>query len=210
MLFLGLALEVASAAPATNPPTTNLVEVLRNAIATPPKETAKETGGETNKVRVLTEGDVVQLQVYQEDDLGLPRATVTKDGTISHPLLGLIPIGGKTLEDAKQTILEMLKKDYLVDPRVSLTMVEFAKFKCTLLGQVNRPGTYEFASNVPLTLVQALSLAGSTTRIGSSKVKIQRTTDGVKKEIKLDLDKKEDKTFLILDGDMIEVAEKWI
>jgi polysaccharide biosynthesis/export protein VpsN len=205
-LLLWLTLQAVLAAPPADPTPTNLVEVLRGAIAPPNPDTPK---GGTNAHR-LAAGDVVQLLVYQEEDLNLPRSPIATDGTISHPLLGLIPIGGKTLEQAKQTILDMLRKDYLVDPRVGLTILEYAKSKFTLLGQVNRPGSYEFPSNESLTLAQAVALAGGPTRLGSSKVKIQRSGDDTKKEIKLDLDRKEDKAALIQDGDVIEVAERWL
>ncbi len=208
-LLMGFTLQAALLAQPTNEAPTDLVERLRTVIAVPAKDTPKDSGKETNLDHILVEGDVMQLQVYQEEDLNLPRATITKDGTVSHPLLGLIKIGGKTLEQAQQTIFELLKADYLVDPRVILTIVQYAKFRFTVVGQVNRPGTYESPSNETLTMVQAVALAGGPTRLGSlSKIKVQRVVEGVKKEIKLDLNKKEDKTLPVLDDDVIEVGER--
>jgi polysaccharide biosynthesis/export protein len=196
------------AQPAEETAPSNLVEVLRTAVAALPGEAPRDSAKGTNTIHRLAEGDVVQLLVYQEDDLNLPRAPIAKDGTISHPLLGLIPVGGKTLDQAKQAIFELLQKDYLVDPRVSLTILEYAKIRFTVVGQANRLGTYEFPSNEPLTLVQAVALAGGPTRSGSQKIKVQRVVDGSKKELHLNLDKKEDKVFLVQDSDVIEVGEK--
>ena len=196
-----------SAQPADPAPTNNLVDVLRTAMAVPDKSAPAGTSKEDK--HLLAPGDVIQLSIYQEEDLNLPRAPITKDGTISHPLLGLVPIGGKSLDEAKAMILEMLKKDYLVDPRLSLTILEYSKNKITVLGQVVRPGTYEVPSNEPLSLIQAIVLAGGPTRLGSlSKITVQRVVDSKKTEIRLDTDKKEDKAFPVKGDDVIEIGER--
>src|SRR5271163_4883320 len=75
---------------------------------------------------VLTPNDVVDIKVYQEDDLET-KARVGQDGTISFPLIGVVHIGGKTVEQAGAVIREELKKDYLVNPQITLIVEEYSK-----------------------------------------------------------------------------------
>src|SRR3954464_15241360 len=48
---------------------------------------------------VLAPNDLVQVKVYQEDDLET-KMRISKDGTSSFPLIGVVHIGGKTVEQA--------------------------------------------------------------------------------------------------------------
>jgi polysaccharide export outer membrane protein len=162
---------------------------------------------------VLTTGDVVELRVYQEDDLNLPRAVITRDGTITHPLLGPLEIAGKTIEQAREMIRDILAKDYLVTPRVSLTIVEYARRSFTILGHVVRPGPYDIPRNESPGLLQAIAIAGGYTRLGSpSRVTVQRIVNGEKQIYKLDAEAlakdRNAKPFPVLPGDIIEVGEK--
>jgi polysaccharide export outer membrane protein len=202
-LCLGL-LSLAPFAPARAAQETNLVEILRAAIAPP-----RETPPATNKLQTLAAGDVLQLTVYQEDDLNLPRAVIAKDGRISHPLLGAIPVAGRTLEEAQKHVHDILEKDYLVHPRVSLTVLEYAKYRITILREVAQPGIYEVARTEPKTLTEAIGLAGGPTPLGNmSKVTVQRVIGGQKKEYRLDAGTKEGRAFMILPDDVIEVPRK--
>lgn len=166
------------------------------------------------KMHVLAPGDVVELKVYQEDDLNVPRGVIAADGTITHPLLGAVSIGGKTVEEASGMIHEMLAKDYLVNPKVSLTILDYSKWRFTISGHVARPNTYEVPGNESLNLIEAIALAGGYTRLGSpTRVTVQRIVSGEKRTFRnLDAEAmakdKNTKPFLILPGDMIEVGEK--
>jgi polysaccharide export outer membrane protein len=162
----------------------------------------------------LAPGDAVELRVYQEEDLSLPKALITKDGNIHHFLLGDIPVAGKTADEAKELIHELLAKDYLVNPKVSLVIVEYAARRFTVLGHVMRPGTYNYPSNESLDLIQAVSMAGGLTRLGSpSKITLTRMEGGEKKTHKLDLEAfrrdRNAQPFVIQPGDVIEVGEKF-
>jgi polysaccharide export outer membrane protein len=197
--MLGLAPGPAQAAEQTN-----LVEILRAAMAA-----ADGAAPATNQALTLASGDVLQLVVYQEEDLNLPHAVITRDGTISHPLLGALPVAGKSLEQAQAFIHDLLEKDYLVNPRVSLTIAEYAKYRLTLIKEVVRPSTYEVPRNKTMTLMEAIALAGGPSRQGNmSKVTIQRIVRGEKKELKLDAESKEGQAFVVEPDDVIEVPPK--
>jgi len=163
---------------------------------------------------ILRPGDVVQVKVYQEDDLA-SQSRVSREGNITMPLLGAVNVASNNLEQAAATIRDLLGKDYLVSPQVSLNVVEFAKRRFTVLGQVQKPGTYDMPAEDAVSLLQAIATAGGYTRIGNSrKVTVQRTVGTENKVFKLDADamasKKTEKPFEILPDDVIVIGEKWI
>ena len=143
------------------------------------------------------------------------QARVARDGSITLPLLGTISIGSNTVEQAIGLIRDGLAKDYLVNPQVSLSIVEYAKRRFTVLGQVNRPGTYEMPGDDQLNLLQAIAMAGGYTRIGApNKITVQRVVSDETKIFKLNAESmaknKGEKPFEILQEDTITVGEKWI
>jgi polysaccharide export outer membrane protein len=157
---------------------------------------------------------VVQIKVYQEEDL-TSLSRISKDGVITMPLLGSVKVGSNTVDHAAILIRDLLAKDYLVNPQVSLNVSEFAKRRFTVLGQVQRPGTYDMPGDESVSLLQAIATAGGYTRIGNPrKVTVQRTAGTENKVIHLDAEAlaqdKKQKTFEILPDDVIVVGEKWI
>ncbi len=163
---------------------------------------------------VLRAGDVVQVKVYQEDDL-TSVSRIGTDGTIAMPLLGSVKVISNTVDEASAVIRELLAKDYLVSPQVSLNVTEFAKRRFTVLGQVQRPGTYDMPTDESVSLLQAIATAGGYTRIGNPRrITVQRTVDKANTQIKLDAEAmaadKKQKPFVVQPDDVIIVGEKWI
>ena len=180
-----------------------------------PGTTADKLAQEPARTYVLRPNDVVEVRVYQEEDL-TTKARIASDGTVTLPLIGTVTIGSNTVEQAITQIQNLYAKDYLVNPQVTLIIPEYGKRLFTVLGQVNRPGTYEMPSNNSLNLLQAIALAGGYTRIGNPhKVTVQRIVNGENKIFKnLDAEdmakKKDSKPFEIQPDDTITVGEKWI
>ena len=125
------------------------------------------------KEYTISPDDVLEVMVYQEPDLSVT-LRVSQDGSINYPLLGKIPAAGFTKSELEKTITDLLEKDYLVSPQVSLLVKEYAKV--SLLGQVRNPGSYEMKENLSLT--QAIALAGGySEKADIDNVKIIRTKD---------------------------------
>jgi polysaccharide export outer membrane protein len=140
----------------------------------------------TPKAYVLAPNDLVLVKVYRQDDLE-SRVRLAANGNTTFPLLGTINLGGKTLEEATTQIRELLAKDYLVNPQVTLTILEYAKRRFTVLGQVQRPGTFEIPSEESVDLLEAVAMAGGFTRLANtSKIIITRTIGGKKSTFVLD------------------------
>src|SRR5260221_7661466 len=108
----------------------------------PKAEAVSASGNETNYV--LSANDLVKLTVFQENDLETV-VRISKDGTVTFPLIGPVKIGGRSPQDAAKTVRELLARDYLVNPQVNLTVMEYSKRRFIVLGEVQRPGAYQMS-----------------------------------------------------------------
>ena len=104
----------------------------------------------------LGSGDVITIQVLGEEDLKREKIRLSDAATISYPILGEIRLAGKTQAELETLIREGLKGRYLVNPQVTVTIIEYRNF--FINGQVERPGGYAFIPG--LTVRKAVSLAG--------------------------------------------------
>ena len=79
---------------------------------------------------------------------------VDKNGEIDFPVIGSIKIVGLTPEETKNLLTEKLQP-YLKDPIINIRLQNFT---VTVLGQVNRPGTYP-VNGEQITVLEAIGLA---------------------------------------------------
>jgi polysaccharide export outer membrane protein len=195
-----------ASAPARNPAATNDAPP-----AVPPIVQVINAAASDSGTYRISANDTIRVKVYQEDDL-TSELRISKDGSTTFPLLGGINVGGKTVEEATGLIRDLLAKDYLVNPQVTITVIEYAKRRFTVLGQVGKPGSYEFPNEEGMTLLQAIGMAGGFTRLArSSKVTITRTMGGKKTltvDVKANTNDPETKQFEILPDDTINVDER--
>jgi len=117
------------------------------------------------------------------------------------------------LEQATAKIRDMYDKDYLVNPKVTIQVDQLAVLRFTVLGQVQRPGSFEFPPNESLNLLEGLAMAGGYTRLAApSKVTLQRNVNGELKVFHLDADAmardKTNKPFQLLPDDTVTVEER--
>jgi polysaccharide export outer membrane protein len=114
---------------------------------------------------------------------------VTLDGSITLPVLGKIKVKDMTLEELELMLTkELVNENHLTNPIVYARLLN-AKF--TVLGEVNKPGTYSF-SEQNISLLQALGYAGDLSIYGKRQnVLLIREEDNTKKYVTLDLTSKE-------------------
>lgn len=160
---------------------------------------------------LLRPSDVVQITVYRQPDL-TTLVRLAGDGSITFPLIGRVTISGKTAQEAQDVIAAKLGADYLVNPHVTITITEYTKQYFTVLGQVQRPGAYEFPDDGKLPLLQGIGMAGGFTRLANTaRVVVKRKIGGEEKVIKVNATKlayqKTAKGFLLQSGDTISVPE---
>jgi polysaccharide export outer membrane protein len=99
------------------------------------------------------------MTVFGEDDL-TSQARVLKSGEASFPLIGLVKVGGLTVAEATVKLRELYAQDYLVDPKVSLTVESYAQEFVSVVGAVTTPGQVPIPATGTLDLAAALAAAG--------------------------------------------------
>lgn len=111
--------------------------------------------------------------------------TVTPEGDIDFPILGMIKVAGMTRSEVAAYIRgELVGRQLVKDPTVT---VEFLSSGINVLGAVNAPGRYDLNRD-DLNILQAISLAGDLSINGERKnVKVIRIEDEKVKTYELDL-----------------------
>ncbi|WP_371355775.1 polysaccharide biosynthesis/export family protein [Pseudomonas chlororaphis] len=113
----------------------------------------------------LAAGDVLRIIVFGEPELSMKKIRLSDAGTFSYPFLGEISARGLTPGQVEKIIVDGLKQGYLIDPKVSLSQIEYRPFYIN--GEVKKPGNYPFIPG--LTLEKAIALGGGLTERASIK-----------------------------------------
>ncbi|MEW6097419.1 MAG: polysaccharide biosynthesis/export family protein [bacterium] len=131
--------------------------------------------------------DVLEIFVIEDPDLR-KTVTVAPDGKISFPLMGNVYVAGMTSTEVSEKIASFLSKDYLVNPHVTVSILQISSKKFSIVGEVERPGV--FPVNEGVNLLKAIALAGGFTKFADlRKVKILREKDGQCEIIQIDVNK---------------------
>lgn len=115
----------------------------------------------TASVYIIGSGDLLSVQVWDQDRMS-GRVRVRSDGRVSLPLIGDVPIVGRTVEDAARTIeRELDSAQLVVKPKVTVLLEESNPLSISVLGAVGHPGTYRLESGSGV--AEALASAGGLT-----------------------------------------------
>jgi polysaccharide export outer membrane protein len=162
---------------------------------------------------ILSANDQIAVEVFGEEDLRT-NARLNGEGNLSVPLLGSVHLSGLTLTQAAAKLTELYSRDYLVNPRVNVMLIGYAKRRFTVLGQVNRPGSYEMPEGDPsgVDLLEAIAMAGGYTRIAApERISVRRSSSsGSDQLIRVDakrLAHGKGQSFRVQPGDTITVGE---
>jgi protein involved in polysaccharide export with SLBB domain len=87
---------------------------------------------------------------------------VSEMGTITLPVVGEIQVAGMTLNQIETTVIEAYFPKYAVSrPSVFARLVERVELlPFTVIGLVNKPGSFEYSYDVQYNLMQAIGFAG--------------------------------------------------
>lgn len=159
----------------------------------------------------LSPNDLVDFRVFQEPELDTV-VRISGEGQANFPLIGVVAIGGKTTGEAIEILKSRYRNGYLINPQISLTVRSYAKKLFTVLGQVQKPGSYDIIGTSQITLLQAIGMAGGYTKIADpSNVTIKRLEDGREQVLKFNAKRMlrgDDPTALLVKpGDVISVGE---
>jgi polysaccharide biosynthesis/export protein len=114
----------------------------------------------------LGAGDTIAVRVVGEPDYTVERAEVSPFGDVFHPLLGDVRVAGLTVPQAKERLREELG-EFIVNPRVSVALVEARSAKVGVLGDVTHPGIITMER--PMTVLDAIAASGGFTDFGSKR-----------------------------------------
>lgn len=150
---------------------------------------------------VMQPSDLIRVMVFQEPDL-MREVRITQEYTITLPLIGTIDLRNKTVRQAEEIIRSLYDKDYLVNPQINLTVLEYTQRTVKVLGAVNQAGAIVFPPEQKMGLLEAISRAGGFSRIAERrKVRLSRTLEDGKSE-----------NYIINTDEMIQgaSAEQWL
>ena len=108
---------------------------------------------------ILRPNDTISLAVYQEPDLSVS-VRILKTGEASFPLVGAVGLGGLSVAEAAKKIHDLYAKDYLVDPKLNLTVDQYATEFISVIGAVRAPGQVPMPVSGHLDLAAALATVG--------------------------------------------------
>jgi polysaccharide export outer membrane protein len=109
-------------------------------------------------------GDVLQVRAWKNDALS-QRVIVRPDGFVTLPLIGDVRAGGRPVEAIASDIAGQAAHFYTEVPVVAVEVAELHGYRVYVLGEVARPG--ELTPRGPITVLQAIALAGGFTRFAS-------------------------------------------
>lgn len=164
-----------------------------------PAQAAVEAGASR-----LAVGDSLEIRVHRHEDLS-GRFILGQDGAVGLPFIEQVVLAGLTPEQAAKKIESLLADGWLRKPQVTVNVAEFAKNLITVRGEVNKGGGFSVPRNKPLTISQAIGMAGGfTNRANQKAVVLQRGDKAYSVDVK-DILENPGKDRPLKDGDVLVV-----
>jgi polysaccharide export outer membrane protein len=147
----------------------------------------------------LDTGDAVRVTVYGDDELS-DVYRVDDSGSIAFPLVGQVPVRGKTTAGAAASLSAALANGFMRSPNVAVEVSEYRPF--FIQGEIGNSGQFPYVYG--MTVRAAISTAGGfgDTADRNRAVVYRRQGHQMVKGV-VDLD------FPIFPGDTIVILERW-
>ena len=160
------------------------------ATAVPPLPEVAGAGLASAGSQPIGAGDLLDIAVYQAPEL-TREVRVSAEGDVSLPLLGSVQAAGLTPRELEANLRGRLQGTYMVDPQVTVSIMESSAHQVYVLGAVNQPGAFPTQGHDRLTVLRALALGeGLTGTASKDRAVIVRTArDGSRREIPVDIEK---------------------
>ncbi|KVO75811.1 exopolysaccharide biosynthesis protein [Burkholderia ubonensis] len=174
-------------------------------LTTPQGQSFSSGGNTTQTVAGALQQPYTTALPGQADPYG---QTVGADGTIFFPFVGRIRAAGKTIVQVRDELATSLAR-YVKNPQIDVRVLSFRSQKVQVTGEVKQPGPLA-VSDVPLTLVDAISRSGGSTAEADLQ-RVRLTRDG--KFYTLDangvLDRGEvSQNVMLQPGDIVNVPDR--
>lgn len=122
---------------------------------------AKTAGPESKSAYRVKKGDKLSIRFLHQPELNEASVTVRPDGMITLQIVEEIRAEGLTAQELKK-VIEKAYGETLLNPVVTVSIIEFVASRVFVSGQVTKPGSYDLRNGQ--TVWQAVALAGGFTR----------------------------------------------
>jgi polysaccharide export outer membrane protein len=130
---------------------------------------------------IIGEADVLRINVWKQPEISQLSVVVRPDGMVSVPLVGEIKVSGMTPAQIERTLISELRQ-YVNEPRVTVTVTEVGSKNVYVTGEVHHPGAYPLVG--PLDVLQLIAKAGDVTPYAHRRsVFVLREVNGKKEKV---------------------------
>jgi polysaccharide export outer membrane protein len=131
------------------------------------QEQVAENGVRADETYRIQTGDKLSVKFYSHPELNETSVIVRPDGFIGLQIIEDVRAAGRTTAELR-AVLEQAYSETLLQPIISVSVIEFVTPKVFVGGQIAKPGRY--ALREASTVVQAVFLAGGFTRDANRKM----------------------------------------
>lgn len=152
--------------------------------------------------------DLIQISVNGRPEL-TQQVVVGPGGSVMAPLAGEIPAEGLTTSEMAENLTDRLARDYLVDPKVDVQVIEYRSQWVLVSGAVLAPGRVTLRGRVELK--QVIADAGGFAANAGTQVVISRSAPGSGEAERITIDRDEFErgatAVFVRHGDLVTVPE---
>jgi polysaccharide export outer membrane protein len=131
--------------------------------------------------------DLLEVTAMGVAELNKFVVRVSEDGLIRLPLVGEVDVNNLTQSDVEKKLIKILGEKYLLNPQVTVFILEYRSKRVSVLGAVEKPGPYELLGRQ--TIMSIISQAGGMTRdAGNDIIVIRQLPDGSSTSIRISID----------------------
>lgn len=165
----------------------------------------------TNEDLPISPGDLIAVTVFDTPEFS-GSFRVGNQGNLALPLIGAIHIAGLTTNEAARLIRDkLIQGNFLKDPQVNISFVDFTNQNAVVLGEVAKPGAIPILG--ARTLWEVVGAAGGPSNTAGPKIVIVHRTDPAHPQIvdvSWDKDLANQPNPQVLPGDTIQISRAGI
>jgi polysaccharide biosynthesis/export protein len=136
---------------------------------------------------IVGEADVLRINVWKQPEISQLNVVVRPDGMVSVPLVGEVKVSGMTPVQIEATLISELRQ-YVNEPRVTVTVAEIGSKTVYVTGEVQHPGAYPLVG--PVDVLQIIAKAGGATPYAHRRsVFVLREVGGKKQKLPVNYDR---------------------
>jgi polysaccharide export outer membrane protein len=129
--------------------------------------------------------DILDISVFKVPELS-KNVQVADSGSVNLPLVGEVPVAGKTAQQVERELASKLSDKYLKNPQVTVLVKEYNSQRITVEGAIKKPGVYPMRGKT--SLLQTIAMAdGLDPNSDSTVVVFRYAADGQRSAAKFDI-----------------------